>query len=103
MIILTGSTRAVAIFALNRKTRGRDVSITRNPSGKPQNVQYVTGPDGVPGSAVYFLGKPNSYIHFPNRGRLDTKDAITLIAWIKMTGRSGPIFHYKYAVILCFF
>lgn len=59
------------------------------------NVRYTIGPDRVPGTATTFLGNYNSYIEFPNRGKLDTQFSITLLAWIKHNGRAGPIFNYK--------
>ena len=40
------------------------------------------------------MGRSYSYIQFPNRGRLDTRRSITLLAWIYHQGRAGPIFNY---------
>ena len=99
MYEISGSTRAVALYPLSKTKAGGDISITRNADARSKNVRYVEGPDGVPASATYFFGRKNSYITFPNGGALDTKYAITIIAWIRMEGRSEPIFNYKYAVI----
>lgn len=88
-------TLAGAIFPLNDKTRAGDVGLLRNPSGRVSRVRYIKGPDGVPGTATYFYGRPNSYIQFPNRGGLDTKNSMTLIVWIKNQGGAGPIFSYN--------
>jgi hypothetical protein len=40
------------------------------------------------------LGKGNSFIQFPNRAGLDSKDSITILAWIYPEGRPGPIFNF---------
>ena len=83
------------MYALNTKTRGRDISLSRNPAGRLVNVRPAKGPDGTRGGAYRFLGKVYSYAEFRNTGKLDTKNSITLLAWIKHTGRSGPIFNYN--------
>ena len=55
----------------------------------------ATGPDGRPNTAMRFKGKRNSFIEFPNsNGKLDTKDSITLLAWIYPEGTAGPIANY---------
>ena len=82
------------MYPLTLSTRGRDISLYSNPTGIPRNIRYVRGPDGRPNTATRFLGSPNSYIEFPNRGKLDTKRSITLLAWIFHEGRAGPIFNY---------
>jgi len=86
--------RAVAVFPLNGQFRGRDISLFRNPSGRLVNVRPVRGPDGTRDGAYQFTGRRNSYIEFRNTGKLDTKDSMTLLAWIKHSGRTGPIFNY---------
>ena len=58
------------------------------------NVKYTRGPDGVRGTATTFYGRANSYIQFPNSGKLDTRLSITLLAWVKHRGRAGPIFNF---------
>ena len=92
--VLLGPARAVAVYPLSSRTRGRDISRYRNPSGYLRHVRLTPGPDGRPRGSYYFYGRPNSYIQFSNRGRLDTKRSITLLAWIYHQGRAGPIFNY---------
>ena len=87
--------KALAVYPLSRNTKGRDVSLGGNPSGRIANVRPAPGPDGRPRSSYSFFGKPNSYILFPNRGRLDARRSITLLAWIFHQGRAGPIFNYN--------
>ena len=82
------------MYPLSSSTGGKDVSTYGNPRGRPINVRYTTGPDGTRGTAMTFYGRSNSYIQFPNRGKLDARFSITLLAWIKHRGRAGPIFNY---------
>ena len=82
-------TRAGAVFPLNRATKGRDISLYKNPRARLSNVKFVKGPDGTRDGAVRFAGRRNSYVEFPNRGKLDAKDAITLLAWIYHEGKQG--------------
>ena len=82
------------MYPLTISTRGRDISLYSNPTGIPRGIKYVRGPDGRPNTAIRFSGNPNSYVEFPNRGKLDTKRSITLLAWIFHEGRAGPIFNY---------
>lgn len=91
----SGQLRAVAIYPLSAVTKGRDTGVFGNPPGILLNVRPAPGPDLRPGTATQFFGQPNSYIQFPNNGRLDTKRSITLLAWIKHEGKSGPIFNYN--------
>lgn len=42
-----------------------------------------------------FGGRSDSYIEFPNRGKIDTKESVTVLAWIEQRGGAGPIFSYK--------
>jgi len=57
-------------------------------------VRPDNGPDGLPSGAIKLSGRPNSYVSFPNNGKLDTVDEITITVWVKPK-RAGPIFHYK--------
>ena len=84
------------VYPLNKKYRGREKK-NRNRPARLVNVRIRPGPRGKPGGAVEFLGRPNSYVQIPNRprGRLDTVNSITLLAWVLHKGRSGPIIHYK--------
>ena len=84
----------MAIFPLNGATKGKDISLRRNAGGILRNVRPAKGPDGTRDGAYQFYGRSNSYILFPNRGGLDTKLSITLLAWIYHEGNAGPIFNY---------
>lgn len=84
----------MAIYPLSYRTKGRDISVFSNPSGTLGYVRPAKGPDGRPNTATRFFGKPNSFIQFPNTGRLDTRRSITFLAWIYHEGHAGPIFNY---------
>ena len=84
----------MAVYPLNLNTKGRDISFSRNPHGRLRGVRYALGPDNSRGGSVEFYGRSNSYIDFPNRGKIDTKRSITLLAWIYHIGQAGPIFNY---------
>ena len=94
-LISTGNVRAMAIYPLSYRTRGRDIGVFANPPGKRGFVKAAPGPDGRPNTATEFYGKPNSYIEFPNNGKLDTKRSLTLLAHIYQKGNAGPIFSYN--------
>ena len=81
------------MYPLDHKTRTRDVSVGKNIPGRSSNIRYAPGPYGQPGESTEFLGRRNSYISFPNGGKLDAKNSITLLAWVFPMGR-GPIFEY---------
>ena len=85
----------MAVYPLSARTKGRDIGLLRNPSGRLSRVRYAPGPDRKPRGSTRFLGRPGSYIEFPNTGRLDTRKSITLLAWIYHEGSAGPIFNYK--------
>lgn len=91
----SGPVRASAVYPLTSKTRGRDVSLFGNPPGIIGDARLAPGPDGKPLGSYQFVGRSSSYIEFPNRGKIDTKRSITLLAWIYHQGRAGPIFNYK--------
>lgn len=88
-----GLPKAAAVFPLNQATRGKDLR-KLNPSARTRNVKYAPGPYGRTGGSTRFLGRGNSYIQFPNRGGLDTRRSITILAWIYPEGRPGPIFNF---------
>ena len=90
----------MAIYPLTRRTRGRDVGLYGNPKGIMGYVRPATGPDGRPGTSYQFFGRRNSYIRFPNRGRLDAKYSITLLAWVYPEG-VGPVFRYGVDFSVC--
>lgn len=86
---------ALAFYPLNTRYNGRDISSSRNPPGRFGNTRPGIGPDGIPGGSIRFKGRKDSYIEFPNRGRLTARNSITLLAWVFPDGPVGPIFNYK--------
>lgn len=92
---IIGLPRVVAIYPLDELKKGRDVSGHRNPTARLVGVRVGPGPDGWPNTATEFFGSKNSYIEFPNRGKLDTRISITVLAWVLHLGQSGPIFNYN--------
>ena len=91
----SGFPDAVAFYPLTIKYRGYDVGPNRNPRSKLNNVRPAPGPDGRLGGSYSFLGRPDSFIEFPNTGKLDTQNSITLLAWVNPMGGAGPIFNYN--------
>ena len=85
----------MAFYPLNVRYNTRDISRSKNPSGRMANVRPGLGPDGRPGGSFRFKGRSDSYIEFPNNGRLDTRNSISILAWINPDGPVGPIFNYK--------
>ena len=92
---VAGLPRIVAIYPLDEQNKGRDVSQNRNPTGQLFGVRPAPGPDGWPNTATEFFGNENSYIEFPNSGKLDTINSITVLAWVFHSGFSGPIFNFN--------
>lgn len=86
--------KVVAIFPLNKKTRTKDVGPQRNPPGKIHNVRPSPGPNGKPGGSIKLSKYKASYIQFPNSGKLDTKNSMTLITWLKPDA-PGKFLEYK--------
>ena len=84
----------MAVYPLSEGTRGRDITQNGNRPARLRGVYPAPGPDGQPRTAYRFTGRRNSFIEFPNRGPLDTKYSITLLAWIKPKGKPGPIANY---------
>lgn len=85
----------MAFYPLNSRYNGRDISKSRNPPGRFGNTRPGVGPDGTPGGSIRFKGRTDSYIEFPNKGRLTARNSITLLAWVFPAGPVGPIFNYK--------
>lgn len=100
MVNFLSPVRALAIYPLTRRTRGRDVGLYGNPAGIMGYVRPSSGPDGRPDTSHQFFGRRNSYIRFPNRGQLDAKYSITLLAWVYPEG-IGPIFRYGIDFSVC--
>lgn len=84
----------MAIYPLNGIDRGKDIGPFKNPTAKLENVVSKSGPDGLPAGSYQLQGFANSYISFPNTGRLDTQNSITIICWL-FPESAGPVFHYK--------
>lgn len=85
----------MAFYPLTIQYRGYDVGPNKNPPGQLNNVRPAPGPDGRTGGSYSFRGSPDSFIEFPNTGKLDTKNSITLLAWVNPKGGAGPIFNYN--------
>lgn len=89
----SANVRPVALFPLNARYEARDV-IGGNPPGETSLVIPAVGPDNKEGGSLSFLGTPDSFVQFPNNGKLDTKDSLTILAWI-FPEKAGPIFNFK--------
>ena len=85
--------KPVALYPLSAIYQGKDV-IGGNIPGIVSNVIPAMGPFNQSGNSLSFLGAPNSYIEFPNNGKLDAKNSISLLAWV-LPQEAGPIFNYK--------
>lgn len=85
--------KPVALYPLSDTYQARDV-IGGNTPGIVNNVISAAGPFNKSGNSLSFLGAPNSYIEFPNNGKLDAKNSISLLAWV-LPEQAGPIFNYK--------
>ena len=92
---LAESYNPVAVYPLNKITRGRDMSGRKNLPGTLRGVRPAPGPDGKRGTSFRFFGRPNSYIELPNKkfGPLDTVNSITIGVWIYPV-QPGPIVNY---------
>ncbi|XP_022800544.1 uncharacterized protein LOC111338336 isoform X2 [Stylophora pistillata] len=95
--VISGSTsakvRPVALFPLNERYEARDV-IGGNLAGVKSYVKTAQGPYKKEGGSLSFLGTPDSFIEFPNNGKLDTKDSLSILAWI-YPEKAGPIFNFR--------
>lgn len=86
--------RTLAVYPLDRKRGGRDISRTRNPTATLIGVRNDQGPDGRRDGSTRFYGRRNSYVEIPNTGRLDARYSITVLIWVYNEGRSGIILNY---------
>ena len=86
--------RTLAVYALDFKRRGRDLSQSRNPTATLVGIRYSQGPDGRRDGSTQFYGRRNSYVEIPNTGRLDARYSITVLIWVFNEGRSGIILNY---------
>ena len=92
LLFPAGFPQPVALFPLNDYYQARDV-IGGNPPGEVSNVIPAVGPYNGSKNSLSFLGAPDSFIEFPNDGGLDTRNSLSLLAWILPLG-AGPIFNY---------
>ena len=90
---LSGIPTPLAIYPLNRDTKGSDVSPNKNPPGSPTGVRYAPGTNGIPDKSTSFFGKPGSFVEFPISKKLDAKDAITILFNV-YPEKAGPIVEY---------
>ena len=81
------------MYPLTYRYKGRDI-LRKARTAYLRGVSPVDGPTGIPNTAYKFVGSSASYIQFPNNGKLDTKSALTLIAWVSPE-QAGPIFNYQ--------
>lgn len=86
----------LAVYPLTKSELARDLLGPKdfNPDGVMSNVEFSTGPFGTANGSFSFKGASNSYVKFPNTRLRDAKHSITLCAWIKNDGGSGPIFNF---------
>jgi len=84
----------VAFFPLNGQYETTDISHSHNLPGNAIGVELASGPDGSSGGSYQFSGELSSFINFPNNGGLDTRYAMTFLAWIYHEQAEGPIFYY---------
>lgn len=92
--LLAASYNPVAVYPLSAATKGRDMSARKNPRAILGSVRPAPGPDGKKRSSYQFFGRPNSYIHLPNNGALDTVNSITVSLWVYPQG-PGPLVNYN--------
>lgn len=85
----------LAVYALDRKRGGRDISQSRNPGARIVGVKYGSGPDGRTDGATVFYGRRTSYVEIPNIGKLDARYSITILIWVYHEGRTGPVVNYN--------
>lgn len=85
----------LAVYPLDRKRKGKDISGSRNPSADFNSVGYNEGPDGRRFGSVEFSGQSNSYAIIPNNGKLDARYSITVLVHLFYQGGSGPFFNYN--------
>lgn len=87
--------RTLAVYPLDLRRRGRDISRRRNPSARIGDIKYGRGPDGRQTGSTVFSGRRGSYVEIPNRGNLDARYSITILIWLFHLGTSGPIVHFN--------
>ena len=94
LVLVVKLPRTLAVYALDFKRRGRDLSQSRNLTATLVGIRYSQGPDGRRDGSTQFYGRRNSYVEIPNTGRLDARYSITVLIWVFNEGRSGIILNY---------
>ena len=94
-----GVPRPKAVYPMNGITRGNDIkrgndTLNKNTPGIFRNIKFDEGPDRLPAGSMRFKGKRNSYMLIPNRRRLDFKNSMTVLMWVKPYS-AGPLLHYR--------
>jgi len=67
------------------------------PRASFDRISKTWGPLGKYGGALYLRGTPYSYIEIPNHsdGKLDTKYAISIFLWVRLSNQGGPLVNYR--------
>ena len=86
--------RTLAVYPLDRKRHGIDISRSRNPSARLHGIKYNEGPDGRRYGSTEFYDRA-SYVEIPNTGKLDPRYSSTFLIWVNHRGRYGNILRYK--------
>ncbi|XP_048578870.1 uncharacterized protein LOC5502029 [Nematostella vectensis] len=88
----------VAIYPLNNKIYGEDISGNDAPTAYiPRRVRPIRGPFGTPGGAFRLGGGYGHYIEISNSygGKLDAKGSLTVLIWVFLENRPGPIVNFR--------
>lgn len=91
--MVLGFPKPVGIYPFTKKVQGKDIGPIKNPTGRLYGVRPDRGPNGRPGGSTRFPGRPGSKAILPNKGGLDPRDSITIIAWVKPS-KPGSILEY---------
>ena len=84
----------IAFYPLNGKYETGEIK-DRKPKGIPKGVTLAAGRKSREGGSYRFTGQADSYIEFPNNGRPEAKDSITILFWMYPQNTDGTIFNYK--------
>ena len=90
-ILSIGVPRPKAVYPMNGITRGKEITPNRNRPGIFRDTKFDTGPDRLPAGSMRFKGKRNSYMLIPNRRRLDFKNSMTVLMWVKPWPQNLPV------------
>lgn len=86
---------ALAVYPLDRRRGGTDISQARNPDARFVGTKFGQGPDGRKSGSTQFFGSSGSYVEIRNTGKLDARLSITVLVWVYHSGRSGIILNYN--------